>query len=156
MKEQCKYGSSCYRKRPEHFIDFDHPPDHQIANMFAKKRKIKNSTDSNEEPKLKIPRPDISNISPSILSNPFGLFVTKIPGVTSCDFPQDGFNFIFWSTWVCWQSESSNWLRKSPWSIQSFQFKNSFFDPIEDGSKFKFDIFWSGSSWDSTVESFVL
>ena len=97
MKEQCKYGSSCYRKRPEHFIEFDHPPDHQIANMFAKKRKIKDSIDSNEEPKLKIPRPEgnISNVSPRMLPNPFGLFVTKIPGVTSCDFPQDGFNFIF-------------------------------------------------------------
>ena len=96
MKEQCKYGSSCYRKRPEHFIEFDHPPDHQIANMFAKKRKI---IESDEEPKLKIPRPEgnISNVTRRIetLPNPFGLFVTKVPGVKSCDFPQDGFKFNF-------------------------------------------------------------
>merc|ERR1711953_953354 len=96
MKEQCKYGSSCYRKRPEHFIEFDHPPDHQIANMFAKKRKIKESNESNEEPKLKIPRPEgnITNVTRRIetLPNPFGLFVTKVPGVKSCDFPQLSLN----------------------------------------------------------------
>ena len=65
MKEQCKYGSSCYRKRPEHFIEFDHPPDYQIANMFAKKRKIIESNKSDEEPKLKIQRPEgnISNVT---------------------------------------------------------------------------------------------
>ena len=130
MKEQCKYGSSCYRKRPEHFIEFDHPPDHQIANMFAKKRKIKDSIDSNEEPKLKIPRPEgnISNLSPRMLLNPFGLFVTKIPGVTSCDFPQDGFNFIFtyfdplgYVGKVSQVTGSESYLD----SFKSFPFKNS-------------------------------
>ena len=106
MKEQCKYGSSCYRKRPEHFIEFDHPPDHEIANMFAKKRKMKESNESNGEPKLKIPRQEekISNFNQrnETLPNPFGLFLTKVPGVTSCDFPQDGF--------------SITGLRKSIWS----------------------------------------
>ena len=94
MKDQCKYGSSCYRKRPEHFIEFDHPPDHQIANMFAKKRKINETKKSNEEPKSKISRPESTNATQKneTLPNPFGLFVTKVPGVTSCDFPQDGFN----------------------------------------------------------------
>ena len=103
MKEQCKYGNSCYRKRPEHFIEFDHPPDHEIANMFAKKRKIKESKD---EPKSKIPKHDgnkiverkpVSDIIETSLKkalpNPFGLYVTKVPGVTQCDFPQDGFIF---------------------------------------------------------------
>ena len=102
MKEQCKYGSSCYRKRPEHFIEFDHPPDHEIANMFAKKRKIK---ESNDQPKSKIPKYDankiverkpVSDITETSLKealpNPFGLYVTKVPGVTQCDFPQDGFS----------------------------------------------------------------
>ena len=102
MKEQCKYGSSCYRKRPEHFIEFDHPPDHKIANMFAKKRK---NNESNEEPKLKIQKQDnnVTNITETkqaTLPNPFGLFVTKIPGVTECDFPQDGFTII--STFQGW------------------------------------------------------
>ena len=104
MKEQCKYGSSCYRKRPEHFIEFDHPPDHEIANMFAKKRK---NNESNEEPKSKIQKQDnnVTNITKTkqasqTLPNPFGLFVTKIPGVTECNFPQDGFTII--STFQGW------------------------------------------------------
>lgn len=96
MKEQCKYGSSCFRKRPEHFIEFDHPPDHKIANMFAKKRKIERGESNdlkNEEPKSKIPRPQNVTRKNESIPNPFGLFVTKVPGVSKCDFPQDGFNF---------------------------------------------------------------
>ena len=49
--------------------------------------------------KLKIPKSkgNISNVTRRIetLPNPFGLFVTKVPGVKSCDFPQDGFKFHF-------------------------------------------------------------
>ena len=109
MKEQCRYGSSCYRKRPEHFLEYEHPSDHPIANMFAKKRKTKNET-QDEEPNMKrkkgtISSTDISNNSIQTSSstqananvsnfqsatnaNPFGLFVTKVQGVSQNDIHQ--------------------------------------------------------------------
>ena len=75
---KCRYGSSCYRKRPEHFIEYEHPPDHPIANMFAKKRKMKDE-ERTESKKSKTNKETVTEQSLNVRPN--GLFVTKVRNI---------------------------------------------------------------------------
>ena len=50
MKE-CPFGLECYRKRPEHFKEFAHPPGHEIAAKF-------NTVRNPNEPRNKKPKID--------------------------------------------------------------------------------------------------
>ena len=83
FRMKCKYGSSCYRKRPEHFIEYGHPPDHPITNMFAKKRKIEDEerTESTSKKSKETSNEQTVANAEHVRQNRFGLFVTEVRGI---------------------------------------------------------------------------
>ena len=90
----CKYGMQCYRKRPEHFSEFTHPPGHPIAERFANSTASRDSNhtsnslkrsryDSNEDLDSKKTKTIEQNKVDEIVceapkENEFRLFWTKI------------------------------------------------------------------------------
>lgn len=92
----CPYGLGCYRKRPEHFHEFSHPAEHKIANRFkaqeeqkskkfdlgeSKRTDKENIVNKNDSEKLK--RRKENNL---LLSEQYGLYFTKINGITRFEF----------------------------------------------------------------------
>lgn len=75
--KQCPHGLGCYRKRPEHFYEFSHPPGHKIAEKFVKSTSGALITAS----------PSASPTAPPAASpekyEKFGLYLTAVGGRSS-------------------------------------------------------------------------
>ena len=82
MKE-CPYGLGCYRKRPEHFDEFSHPPEHKIANRFKDQKEAKSADKSAKvisKENISVKTSEIKE-KEKTLSEKFGLYFTKVPGI---------------------------------------------------------------------------
>lgn len=100
-KVSCKYGSSCYRRNPLHFEEFDHPPEflERLNESGSQTLRTPSATSSasskdNKNTKVSFPRdfPNKKikveeNLSPCtgafIGDNPtrFGYYLTKVNGI---------------------------------------------------------------------------
>ena len=73
MVEPCKYGLKCYRKRPEHFLQYSHPDNHptiaQLGLKLGEKRKhdtsdVTKSKKSKDESSILTQKKDNSKVEP--------------------------------------------------------------------------------------------
>ena len=89
MVEACKYGLKCYRKRPEHFVNFTHPDNHPMVAKLGMKRKL---TDTSNTQTTKIAKIE-KNQPKSPETRKSGLFLTKLE--IGCPLPQEKSKKIF-------------------------------------------------------------
>ena len=82
MVEACKYGLKCYRKRPEHFVNFTHPDNHPMVAKLGMKRKLVDTSNVQNQKVAKIEK----NVKKES-ARKSGLFLTKLD--MSCPLPQE-------------------------------------------------------------------
>ena len=63
MVEPCKYGLQCYRKRPEHFLQYSHPDNHPTIAQLGLKLGEKRKHDTSDVLKPKKSKNDVQNTS---------------------------------------------------------------------------------------------
>ena len=80
MKE-CPYGLGCYRKRPEHFDEFSHPPEHKIANRFKAQKRSKPAEKPDRKESILSSKTSENKEKEKLLSAKFGLYFTKVRGI---------------------------------------------------------------------------
>jgi len=90
---QCKYGHNCYRRNPQHFVEFDHPFDYktrlssqsvsQSDTNSDVKTTSKLSPEGSRNKKLKTSHDDngVNDVKTTIDSNVYNFYLTKVKGI---------------------------------------------------------------------------